>query len=311
MTQHVRLTLGPLMYNWPPETRLSFYRAIAEEAPVDDVVLGEVVCTKRTPFITEVTLEAARLLEEAGKRVIYATPALPVHPRERAELSAVCGLAGEGAMVEASEAGALMLLSGQPHRVGPFFNTYNAETLRVLAGQGASSVCLPWDLDLESVRQIAAAGSHLGVDVEVPAFGAIPLAISARCYHARAHGLAKDGCQYVCGEDPAGMPVETLDGQDFLRVNGTQTLSEALQVLIGELPALAGCGVTSLRLMPEVADMVAVIRVYRDLLDGRLEAPEAEARLEDVLDARRWANGQIHGAAGDVWVEHDGQSATA
>lgn len=305
MTEHLRLTLGPLMYNWPAERRLDFYRAIAAEAPVDDVVLGEVVCTKRTPFIAEVTLEAARLLEEAGKRVVWATPALPVQPRERAELSATCGLADDGALVEGNEAGALMLLSGKAHRVGPFFNVYNGETLRVLAEQGATAVCLPWDLDRETVRHIAATASDLGVDVEVPAFGAMPLAISARCYHARAHGLAKDGCQYVCGQDAGGMPVETLDGQDFLRVNGTQTLSEAFQVLLAEVPMLSGFGVTSLRVMPEDADMVAVTRVYRDLLDGRIEAPAAEAALDDVLDARRWANGLMHGAAGDVWVAPD------
>lgn len=302
MTRHMRLTLGPLLYNWPAERRLDFYRRVAEEAPVDDVVLGEVVCAKRSPFVSDATLEAARLLAEAGKRVVFATLALPVQPRERDDVAAICAMAEDGAAVEASEGGALARLVGRPHHVGPLFNVYNGETLRVLAGNGATTVCLPWELDLTAVGRIAAVASELGVDVEVPAFGTMPLAISARCYHARAHGLAKDGCRYVCGEDPAGMAVTTLDGEDFLRVNGTQTLSEAVLAVVGEVPRLADAGVTALRLMPEDLDMVAVARTYRDLLDGVLDAESAEAALRGLLDGRRAANGYLSGAAGDAWT---------
>jgi collagenase-like PrtC family protease len=46
----MRLTLGPLLFNWPAERWRDFYARIADEAPVDRVVLGEVVCSKRQPF---------------------------------------------------------------------------------------------------------------------------------------------------------------------------------------------------------------------------------------------------------------------
>jgi collagenase-like PrtC family protease len=307
-TRPLRLTLGPLLHNWPAERRLDFYRAIAAEAPVDTVVLGEIVCAKRSPFVAEATLEAARLLEAAGKTVVFSTLALPVQPRERAEMRALCAQAETGVPVEANEAGALALLADRPHRVGPFFNTYNGETLRVLAGQGATTVCLPWELTVADIATIAAVARDAAVEIEVPAFGAVPLAISARCYHARAHGLSKDGCQYVCGEDPAGMPVATLDGQDFLRVNGTQTLSGAALVLVREAPALAQAGVTALRLMPEDVDMVAVSRAYRDLLDGRRDAAAVERDLHKCLGRLRPANGYLYGVAGDSWRD---QGATA
>ena len=42
-----RLTLGPLLFHWSGQKRRDFYFRIADEAPVDTVYLGEVVCSKR------------------------------------------------------------------------------------------------------------------------------------------------------------------------------------------------------------------------------------------------------------------------
>lgn len=50
---------------------------------------------------------------------------------------------------------------------------------------------------------------------------------SRRAAITRAHGPYEDNCRFVCGEDPDGMPVETLDVEPFLTVNGTRTLSHA------------------------------------------------------------------------------------
>ena len=47
------LTLGPLLFNWKPERRRDFYARVADEAPVDCVYLGEVVCSKREPFFVD------------------------------------------------------------------------------------------------------------------------------------------------------------------------------------------------------------------------------------------------------------------
>ncbi|MCP3056298.1 U32 family peptidase, partial [Aurantimonas sp. LRZ36] len=37
----MRLTLGPVLYNWPADEWSDFYARIADEAPVDRVVVGE------------------------------------------------------------------------------------------------------------------------------------------------------------------------------------------------------------------------------------------------------------------------------
>lgn len=38
------LTLGPVLFNWAPDNWRDFYFRIADEAPIDAVYVGEVVC---------------------------------------------------------------------------------------------------------------------------------------------------------------------------------------------------------------------------------------------------------------------------
>ena len=123
------------------------------------------------------------------------------------------------------------------------------------------------------------------------AFGRLPLAISARCYHARIHGLAKDSCQFVCGQDPDGLPVDTLDGERFLAVNGVQTMSHTYADLVGDLDALARAGIRSLRLSPHTGDFVAVCKAFADVASGAMSGAEGLARLKAVAPEAEFSNG--------------------
>ncbi|HEM45996.1 MAG TPA: U32 family peptidase, partial [Alphaproteobacteria bacterium] len=216
MTAGPRLTLGPLLFNWPAGRIRDFYARIADEAPVDTVHLGEAVCSKREPFLREVLPEAAERLARSGKEVVWSTLGLIADGRDvRATRTLVDDL---HELVEVNDLTALSMLDGRPCVIGPTVNIYNEGTLAWLAGRGAIRACLPPELPEPGITALAgAAGS---VELELFAFGRMPLALSARCYHARAYGLHKDGCQYVCGEDPNGMPLETLDGEPFLAING-------------------------------------------------------------------------------------------
>lgn len=297
------ISLGPLLFNWPPEVRRDFYFRIADEAPIDRVCLGEVVCLKRAPFFDPFIAEVAARLEAAGKTVVISTPALAVGARE---LAAVRELAGShDTLVEANDAAALRLLSGRPHAVGPFVNVYNEETLRFLAGRGARRIALPVELPASALAALAPAAAEAGVTLEVQVFGRLPLAISARCHHARAHGLHKDGCQYVCGNDPDGLGVETLDGDGFLAVNGTQTLSYRVVNLMAEIPALRRIGVSACRLSPHSIDMVAMARLTRDVLDGRAEPESAAREISRLVRFAPCANGFYHGVEGAARVGRD------
>jgi collagenase-like PrtC family protease len=301
MTSRPVLTLGPLLFNWPVEEWTDFYARIADEAPVEEVHLGEVVCAKRAPFFAPHLPAVIERLQTAGKRVVLSSPILVTTERERQAVRELADSAGELA-VEANDLGAVALLGGRRHRVGPFVNVYNEATLGWLAGRGAEVVCLPGELPLSGIAALARAAAELGTAVEVQVFGRVPLAISARCYHARAHGLHKDNCRFVCGQDLDGMNVVTLDDTPFLAVNGTQTLSHGCLGLVPELAALQAAGVGRFRLSPQHGDMVAVAELFRAVLDGRRDPAAALAALAGLTAPMTLANGFFHDQPGAVLV---------
>ncbi len=288
-----KLTLGPVLFHWAPETWRDFYLRIADEAPVDSVCVGEVVCSKRVPFFEPVLGDVIERLEAAGKEVVHSTLALIMNEREMDLVRALA--AGKDLFVEANDISAVSLLSGRRHAVGPYVNVYNEGTLACLARHGATRVSLPGELPAQSIAALARAG---GPELEVQVFGRLPLAISGRCFHARSRNLNKDGCQYVCGEDPDGMEVETLDGGPFLAVNGTQTLSYTWCNLAGELAELREMGVHRFRLSPQDTDMVAVAHIFRDLLDGRRQPREVVESLAGLAGGTPFSNGFYYGVEG-------------
>jgi collagenase-like PrtC family protease len=290
----VKLTLGPVLFNWPTPMWVDFYARVADEAPVERVVVGEVVCSKRSPFRTDAIAGVVERLERGGKEVALAALALPTLKREVAE---IVGIAEDGhRLVEVNDVTALAAVAGRPHVIGPFLNVYNEGTLGELAALGAAAVCLPPELSLGSIAAIAA---HRGTtEIEVLAFGRAPLAVSARCYHARAHGLTKDACRYVCEQDPDGLLIETLDGEAFLAVNGIQTLAAGVTVLGPEVAELTRVDIARLRLSPHACDMIAVIGAYRYLVDGCIDSAELVTRISAQALPGAIVNGYLHGRAG-------------
>lgn len=294
----LKLALGPIPFHWPAERKLDFYARIADEAPLDTVYLGEMLCSKRTPFFDEHILDVAGRLQRSGKRVVLSSLAEVMLPRERQMTAQLC--AEPGFEIEANDGAALRHLSGKPHRIGPMMNVYNERTLAYLARRGANHVTLPVELPGRSAAIIGEHARAIGVGVEVQVFGRASLAISARCYHARAHGRVKDNCQFVCEEDPDGMELSTLDGKPMLAINGIQTLSHSYVCLLAELGGMPAMGVTHLRLMPQAHDMVAVANAFRDLCDDRIDAAEAELRLRAAGNLPPLANGFWHAAPGHL-----------
>lgn len=294
----MKLTLGPVLFNWPASAWRDFYFRIADEAAIDSVVVGEVVCSKRTPFFADAMPQVIDRLERAGKEVLLASLALVTLERER---RATAALAESGRLpVEANDVACLAAVAGRPHAIGPFIQVYNEGTARYLAGRGASRICLTPELPATSIAAIVAAVP--GTTIEVLGFGRAPLAISARCYHARAEGLSKDNCRFVCERDPDGLTVETLDREMFVAVNGVQTLSHACVNLAGELDWLTSIGVGAVRLSPHSCDMVAVAAVFRGMLDREIEIGEGIASLGRLFPHAPFANGFIHGRSGADWV---------
>jgi collagenase-like PrtC family protease len=203
-------------------------------------------------------------------------------------------------MVEANDVSTLTHLTRRPHAIGPFVNVYNEATAAFLAARGAERIALPPELPRASISTIAAAAP--GTAIEVWAFGRVPLALSARCYHARLNGRTKDSCQFVCEKDHDGLEVATLDDQKFLAINGVQTLSYTYCSLLKEAVDLSQLGVAALRLSPHTCDMVSVARHFRDVLDGRREPEDATERLRALCPDAAFSNGFVRGVAGALYV---------
>lgn len=300
--QNISLAMGPVLFNWSPDKWLDFYARIADEAPIDVVYLGEVVCSKRAPFYVDALVESADRLRRAGKTVVLSTLALITLMRERKEYAELIRCAS--CEIEVNDLTVLANCGeGQRFRVGPYVNVYNEDTLCFLAGLGASSVCLPPELPFASVEILAAAARSLSINCEIWAFGRIPLAMSGRCYHARIDGLTKDSCQFGCARDSDGLAVETLNGKEFLAINGVQTMSHTYCNIVAQIDRLAMAGVTSLRLSPHSYNMVAISQAFRDCLDGCLGPEDALASIQEICGSVAFSNGFLFGEAGADMVK--------
>ena len=105
--QPSELTLGPVLFNWAPESWRDFYFRIADEAPVATVYLGEVICFKRAPLFEPYLDAVAARLKAAGKTVVRSTLAEVMSKQERKLVESVC--ADSPLTVEANDGSALLL----------------------------------------------------------------------------------------------------------------------------------------------------------------------------------------------------------
>ena len=294
----MQLTVGPNQFFWKADAWSEFYDQIAA-APVERVVLGELVCSKRLPFYQDRIPGAIETLLEAGKEVAVTSLALVTLKRER-KLTAE--LVDAGVEVEVNDLTTLAYLPKDvPFSVGPLVNVYNEGTLVWLADRGATRICLPPELPLASVTALAAEGAKRGVAIEVWGHGRLPLAISGRCYHARLHKRTKDNCQFACEDDPDGLSVRTLEDQPFLAMNGVQTLSDSCASMANQLEVLEKAGVKALRLSPHTGNFARVCQAWRDRIDGTLDAAALSAELETLSGGMRLSDGFLTGARGADW----------
>lgn len=269
----MRLTLGPLQYFWPREDVLRWYRAAADW-PVDVIYVGETVCSKRRELRTADWIALAVELAATGREVVLSTLALL---EAESELATITRLAGDGRFrLEANDLSAVQLLRerGLPFVGGPGLNVYNHATLRLLCEDGLQRLVLGVEQGRAALVEFSASGESLP-ELELPVWGRLPLAWSARCFTARALDLAKDDCGFRCIEHPEGLPVHSRDGRPFLTINGVQ-VQTALPCDLGpELDQVAASGVSLCRLYPQATGMAEVVARFRHALDAGELPPRA------------------------------------
>ncbi len=292
----MKLSLGPLLYFWSLDDIEAFYQSMLDE-PVDILYLGETVCSKRRSLGFEQWMELARSLKESlsgSKEVVLSTLSLIEAESELKTLRRYCD--NGDFLVEANDMAAVQLLSEKkiPFSIGPTINVYNAQTLSILHKQGLQRWVMPVELSRQTLADILRDLDDMGIkdkiETEIFSYGHMPLALSARCFTARAHNLPKDQCELKCIDYPDGLQVKSQEDQSLFTLNGIQTLSGLRYDLYNELPEMQTMGVDIVRISPRSRQTKEIINAYYQKIN-KIEEHDAYTIAENC-------NGYWHGEPG-------------
>ncbi len=293
MSKQPKLSLGPILFFWSREQVLEFYDWV-EKSPVDIVYLGETICSKRNLITTDDWFDIAERLTQAGKEVVLSTLALLEAESELIRLRRICS--NDQYMIEANDMGAVHLREGKPFVTGHSVNVYNGHTVRLLAKQGLKRWVLPVELSWQAMADIQAESPE-DMEVEVFAYGRLPLAYSARCFTARSCNLPKDNCQYRCFDFPDGLMLKSQDETSFLALNGIQTQSAHTFNLLPELERMRELNVDVVRISPQSNVTEQIVDIFHKCLTREMSLEEGNAKLEPLLLVGP-CDGYWHGEAG-------------
>ncbi|KJZ39542.1 U32 family peptidase [Pseudomonas sp. B21-040] len=294
----MKLSLGPVLYYWDKEQLGQFYAEMSS-LPLDVIYLGETVCSKRRAFSLDQWLGLGRELQACSQAQLVLSSLTLIEAAS--ELSSLRRLCDNGELlVEANDMGAVQLLAERklPFVGGPALNLYNGHALTQLQDSGMVRWVPPVECSAALIRAVLEQVRELGREVpqvEVFAYGHLPLAYSARCFTARAENRPKDDCQFCCINYPDGLALSSQAGQALFTLNGIQTMSAEVTNLLADYPGLVASGADIVRLSPRAQGMVEVIEAWQRVRQG--EAPPL------FVDG---CNGYWHGQAGMLRVEEAG-----
>ncbi|GAA4808322.1 U32 family peptidase [Marinicella pacifica] len=296
MTQriHKKLSLAPIPYFWDQTTVEDFYRRTAD-SPIDIVYLGETVCSKRRALGLSDWISIGQDLTAAGKEVVLSTLSLVEAASELSVMTKICKQNDFG--VEANDMSALQLRTSytKPEFIaGGSLNIYNQRSLDKLKSLGLQRWVVPHEHNQQALHDFDLSG----IEVELPVWGRLSLAYSARCFTARTHNRSKDQCGFVCDQYPDGLAMKTQEAKDFLVINGIQTQSGTIQ---NHLEAINDNAVDILRITPQQNNCFEVIDIFDRVRKQQMGVDEGQQKLAECT-IHPISNGYWHRQAGKNWV---------
>ncbi|GGC98306.1 U32 family peptidase [Halopseudomonas salina] len=294
----MKLSMGPILFYWQRQEIMDFYASMASQ-PLDAIYLGETVCSKRRALSLDDWLGLARdLRSESDAEVVISGMALIEAASELSTLRRLCE--NGDVRVEANDMAAVQYLRqrGVEFTGGPSLNLYNAYALDEMVRLGMTRWVPPVEVSEALLRNLVGQARKEGLqipEIEIYAWGYLPLAYSARCFTARADNRPKDDCGFICQDYPEGLPLLSQEGQPLFTLNGIQTMSAGITNLLAEYPRMNVMGVDMLRISPAARDMEAVVRSFDQVRQG------AEPPL--AIDG---CNGYWYGEPGMLRVEEAG-----
>lgn len=260
----MQFSLGAIQYYWPKDQVEAFYQQAAT-SQAEHIYLGETVCSKRRELKMKDWLKLAQELTQAGKQVIISTMALLEAPSEISVLKRYCD--NGDFIIEANDISAIQILSQQklPFVCGQSINIYNASSLNYMRKLGMMRWVVPVELGHDWLQQLKQdyinQFGDIDFDIELMAYGHLPLAFSARCFTARSEDRAKDDCSLCCIKYPEGRETLSQDGQVLFVLNGIQTQSGKCSNLINDLPNMHGL-IDIIRISPQIEGTFEVLNQF-------------------------------------------------
>lgn len=294
----MKLSLGPVLFYWDRQQTLNFYADMAS-LPLDVIYLGETVCSKRRDMGLDDWIGLSRELTQATSAQIVLSGLTLIEAAS--ELSSLKRLCDNGELlVEANDMGAVQYLSEKrlPFVGGPALNLYNGHALAELVKSGMYRWVPPVEISgamIKGAREQLASLEVTPPEIEIFAYGHLPLAYSARCFTARAENRPKDDCQFCCQNYPEGIPLLSQEGEALFTINGIQTMSASVSNLLADYAGLVNSGADLLRLSPRASGMSEVVAAFDEVRKGGLPPLAVEG-----------CNGYWHGQPGMLRAEEAG-----
>lgn len=286
----MKLSLGPILFFWPKNKVETFYQDMAQQ-PLDIIYMGETVCSKRRELSLDNWIGLAKEIQQQTRAEIVLSSLTLIEANS--EIGALKRLCDNGEFkVEANDMAAVQLLSERkvPFVGGPALNIYSGYSLAEFMASGMQRWCPPVECSGSMIKAALEQLDNLQntrPEVEIFAYGYLPLAYSARCFTARAENRPKDDCQFCCINYSEGIPILSQEGQPVFTINGIQTLSAEMNNLLADFPSLKQCGASIARLSPRAEGMSEIIQAWDKVRHGQ-QAPLA-------IDG---CNGYWHGRPG-------------